>query len=87
MIQFNDVAGLVAGELRFLRIKEVCKVLGVSRQQLHRMRQSGAFINPKRISANVIAFRSDDMLEWINSRETIAHQDTDMPLGTMEAET
>ena len=71
MNTFDDVAGLVAGELRFLRAKDVCAVLDVSRQQLHRMRHSGDFISPVQVTAKVVAFRSDDVLEWMNSRKPV----------------
>ena len=67
MIKFTDVTGLIDGELRFLRVKDVCSVLCISRQQLHRMRKAKRFICPVRLSNNVIAFRSDELLKWMNA--------------------
>ena len=58
-------------ELRFLRPKEVAQVLGISRQQLWRMRRSGKFINPIRIGDNSVAYRSDELLEWMNSCQLV----------------
>ena len=56
-------------ELRFLRPKEAAQVLGISRQQLWRLGKAGSFINPVRIGDNSVAYRSDELLEWMNNRQ------------------
>lgn len=72
MTAFNEVYGLVAGELRLLRPKDVQAVLGINSQMLWRMRKAGEFISPIQISDKAIAFRSDELLTWINNREVVA---------------
>ena len=67
----KHVHGIRPNELRFLRPKDVAQVLGISRQQLWRMRQSGLFFNPVKISASAVGFRSDQLLEWMNNRESV----------------
>ena len=66
-IEIEPIYGLKTGELRFLRIKEVCAILSISKQQLHRLRKKGAFIRHIRLSSNVVVFRSDELLTWMNN--------------------
>ncbi len=58
-------------ELRFLRPKDVAEVLGLSRQTLYRMRRSGTFISPVKIGDCSVAYRSDQLLKWMNRRELV----------------
>jgi predicted DNA-binding transcriptional regulator AlpA len=59
----KPVNGLKSDQLRFVRPKKVCRILSISHQQLWRMRQAGAFINPIQVSSKVVAFRSGVLLE------------------------
>lgn len=67
----KNICGLKENELRFLRAKDVSQILCISRQQLHRIRKAGSFIKPIRVSKNVVAFRSDELLDWMNHCELV----------------
>lgn len=50
-----------------LRIKEVCKVLGISRSQLQMLRkEQNDFPKAITITGN-ICFKSEDIINWINN--------------------
>jgi predicted DNA-binding transcriptional regulator AlpA len=68
-----QINGIVEGELRFLRAKDVVAILSISRQKLHRMRISGQFITPVSVG-KCVAYRSDELLDWMNSRQRINHE-------------
>jgi predicted DNA-binding transcriptional regulator AlpA len=67
----KPVNGLKSDQLRFVRPKKVCRILSISHQQLWRMRQAGAFINPIQVSSKVVAFRSGELLAWMADTLTI----------------
>jgi len=50
------------------RMKELVTRLGVSRSFINKMIANGEFPSPVVISASVVAWREDEILEWINSR-------------------
>ncbi len=66
-----ETNGLKADELRFLRPKVVAEIVGVSRQQIWRMGKAGKFIPRVKISENIVAYRSDDLLDWMNNCEPV----------------
>lgn len=84
MIEFTEVIGLKADELRLFRPRDVCTALGINSQMLWRMRKAGDFIQPIQISEKAIAFRSDNLLAWINSRKPVDINKDRISLSEME---
>jgi predicted DNA-binding transcriptional regulator AlpA len=48
--------------------REVCARLGISRTQLHRLRNAGAFPQPLKVSQRSVRFRTDDIETWLAAR-------------------
>lgn len=45
-------------------------LIPLSRPQVWRLRQTGQFPQPKRLSTNRVAWKASDVLAWIDSRPT-----------------
>ena len=71
-----DKSGLKADKFRFVRTKEVAEILGVSRQQIWRMGKAGKFIPRMKLSDNIVAYRSDNLLDWMNNCEPVKDNGT-----------
>lgn len=54
---------------RFLRFKEVGQMCGLSRTSIWRMEREGRFPERRRIGPNAVRWLTDDVENWINSRE------------------
>ena len=71
MAQPNDHVDKTPRELIrdnfLLKIKEVCKVLGVSRTELKKLRAKEDFPKPVKQTCH-ICFRTDDIVAWIQSK-------------------
>ena len=52
------------------RPTKICKILGISRTTLHRMRKSGDFVPAIVISKGTIGFLASDVIKWQESRQT-----------------
>ena len=75
-VESEQTTGSAATLLRsddasFVRLKEVLHLLQVSRSTLWRMIRANQFIRPYRLtpSGSVMAFRRDEVIEWIRQRE------------------
>lgn len=55
-------------EDRILRISEVCKLTGLSRATIYRLKAAGDFPAPVRLSARAVGWRLCDIMEWIEQR-------------------
>lgn len=53
-----------------LREREVLDTLGISRAVLRTWRQQEKFPQPVRLGARMIAWRAQDVQEWVDGRET-----------------
>lgn len=53
---------------RVLRVKEVLRLLGISRTTLFRLRRKGDFPPAVRLSTTAIGFMAEDVSDWVNSR-------------------
>jgi prophage regulatory protein len=53
---------------RVLRVKEVLRLLGISRATLFRLRRRGDFPPAVRLSTTAIGFRDEDFRAWVDSR-------------------
>lgn len=51
-------------EVRYVRIKEVCAYLGVSRATLSRWRKNGGFPEPETLGPNTKAWRMETIINW-----------------------
>ena len=54
--------------VRILRIRDLLAQTGLSRATIHRMRTSGLFPQPFYLSTRSIAWRADEIDEWIEER-------------------
>ena len=54
--------------LRLLRFGEVRQRTGLSRSTIWRMERSGVFPKRVKVSVNVVAWRGDEVTEWIASK-------------------
>jgi prophage regulatory protein len=54
--------------LRLLRFGDVRQRTGLSRSTIWRMERSGSFPSRVKVSVNVVAWREDEVSEWIASR-------------------
>src|SRR5439155_2846707 len=55
---------------RYLRAREVCERVGLSRTTIWRQVRRGEFPTPRRLSANAIGWMASDVEAWIASRPT-----------------
>lgn len=53
---------------KFLKRKEVLAIIGRSSSSMYRDIASGAFPRPRRLGARSVAWREDEVLEWIETR-------------------
>ena len=53
---------------RFLRIREVLRVTGLSRATLYVMVSEGQFPAPVRLRARAVGWRASQIQEWMDSR-------------------
>ena len=58
--------------MKLLRSKEVTKATGLSRMTIYRLEKCGDFPGRVRLSRNSVAWRSEDIDEWIASRPLVA---------------
>ena len=54
--------------LRLLRFAEVRQRTGLSRSTIWRLERSGVFPRRVKVSVNVVAWRDDEVSEWIRSK-------------------
>lgn len=54
---------------RIMRIREVTKTIGLGRATLYKMLEAGEFPRPIKLGARSIGFKSEEVQDWIDSRE------------------
>jgi prophage regulatory protein len=67
-LQMNTQPAPVNVPLRLLRFGEVRQRTGLSRSTIWRMERRGAFPRRIKVSLNVVAWREDEVSEWIGSK-------------------
>ena len=55
-------------EMKLLRTKTVAEMTGLSRMTIYRLESSGLFPRRIKLSRNSIAWRDEDINEWIRTR-------------------
>lgn len=58
--------------MKFLRIREVMQLTGLSRMTIYRLELAGQFPNRRRLSENSVAWLESDISAWAESRP-VAH--------------
>ena len=53
---------------RFLRLKEVEQMVGLSRTSIYRLMDSGDFPHPIRVGPRAVRWRLRDIEEWMSER-------------------
>jgi len=64
----HEASRSCATSSRLLRIRDVLAIIGVSRASLYRLLQSGQFPRPVKISERAIAWREQEIAEWVETR-------------------
>ena len=64
--------GLRGIAMKFLRIRQVMQLTGLSRMTLYRLELAGQFPKRRRLSENSVAWFESDIESWADSRP-IAH--------------
>jgi predicted DNA-binding transcriptional regulator AlpA len=59
---------LLTGNLQYLRIRDVCRLLRISKPTLWRLRQSSDFPAPTQLSDRAIGWSRDEIRTWVNAR-------------------
>ena len=54
--------------MKFLRIKHVMQLTGLSRMTIYRLELAGEFPKRRRLSKNSVAWLDTDITEWAESR-------------------
>lgn len=62
----DNLATLVA----LLRMSQLCEVVGLSRASIYNLINLGQFPAQRKLSANCVAWRADEVNEWIATRIT-----------------
>jgi predicted DNA-binding transcriptional regulator AlpA len=58
--------------MKFLRIRQVMQLTGLSRMTLYRLELAGEFPKRRQLSHNSVAWREEDVSHWIDTRP-VAH--------------
>jgi prophage regulatory protein len=58
--------------MKFLRIRQVMQLTGLSRMTIYRLELAGRFPKRRRLSENSVAWLESDIAAWADSRQ-IAH--------------
>jgi prophage regulatory protein len=65
-VELDD--GRIPGSLQFLRIRDVCQMLRISKPTLWRLRRSPDFPVPTQLSDRAIGWSRDDIQTWLAAR-------------------
>ena len=57
----------MADTMRMLRLPDVCEVTGLSPTTVWRREKDGQFPRRRRLGANLVAWRSDEIEAWIEA--------------------
>jgi predicted DNA-binding transcriptional regulator AlpA len=71
----RDACERARDELQFLRVKEVCQLLRISKPTLWRLRRANAFPRPTELSDRVIGWRKIEIEAWLQARSSLARQE------------
>lgn len=58
--------------VRYLRLPEVRQMTGLSTSTIYRLEQDGAFPGRVRLGPRAVAWREDELAEWMASRAKVA---------------
>lgn len=54
--------------MRFLRIRQVMQLTGLSRMTIYRLERAGKFPKRRKLSENSVAWREEEISQWLNTR-------------------
>ena len=58
-------------QVLLVRLRQLTAIVGLSRSTIYRLVKAGNFPKPIRIGINSLAWRMDEIHEWIDSRNRI----------------
>ncbi len=62
----------IPGSMQFLRIRDVCQMLRISKPTLWRLRRSPDFPVPTQLSDRAIGWSRDDIQTWVAARRRLS---------------
>jgi prophage regulatory protein len=65
--------------MKFLRIRQVMQLTGLSRMTIYRLERDDKFPNRRRLSQNSVAWLESDVAAWADSRPIAQLRATDAP--------
>ena len=57
--------------MRFLRVRQVVQLTGLSRMTIYRLELAGKFPKRRKLSQNSIAWREEEIEEWLSTRPSL----------------
>lgn len=54
--------------MKFIRIRQVMQITGLSRMTIYRLELAGNFPKRRKLSQNSVAWREEEVEQWLNSR-------------------
>lgn len=57
---------------KLLRCQDVTKTVGLSRASIYRLMEEGLFPRPVRIGKAAVAWKPEDLQQWVDSRKSTA---------------
>ena len=66
--------------MKFLRIRQVMQVTGLSRMTIYRLERDGKFPRRRQLSQNSVAWLESDIAAWADSRPVATLRSGDSPL-------
>jgi len=69
--------------MKFLRIRQVMQLTGLSRMTIYRLELAGNFPKRRRLSQNSVAWLESDIVAWADSRPIARLRAPSSPLATV----
>lgn len=63
-----------AATLRLIRMRELRGIVGLGHSRIYELVAAAKFPAPVRLSDRAVAWRSDDILAWIDSRQRVSRK-------------
>jgi prophage regulatory protein len=61
----------MATEVRLIRLRELLGIVGLGKSRVYELVRSNEFPEPVRLTMKAVAWRSDEIQQWIDSRPPV----------------
>jgi len=55
-------------QIEMWRLPQVIRLVGLSKPSIYRLMKAGSFPKSKKLSERAVAWRSDDVMAWVDSK-------------------